>query len=291
MFTASKGSWSFAAVIVAMTLALTACANTSGSAGDLSQGKADPAYLATIQKQVDALKAPQTGLPLTGGPKAVPGKSISIITIAMAEDSAKRVTHALDQAAKDIGWTSTIYDGQGSATIANDKTQQAVTTHPDAIVLVALDKTTVGAGPAAAMGAHIPVSCSFCWDLDAKDTKGPYVDVQPALSRLADIGRASAQYAFVQPDGHPHYLRFNDPALSNLISRQRGLDGFIEDCQKFGGDCKLLASKDFQVANATTTLPADAASLARANPGFNAIRVGFDFAALQVVSGCDKRIW
>jgi ribose transport system substrate-binding protein len=41
----------------------------------------------------------------------------------------------------------------------------------------------------------------------------------------------------------------------------------------------------FLVANATTTLPADGASLAQANPNFNAYWVSFDFAGLQVLNG------
>jgi len=46
-----------------------------------------------------------------------------------------------------------------------------------------------------------------------------------------------------------------------------------------------VANKDFQVANATTTLPADGASLLRANSSANAFWVSFDFAGLQVLNG------
>ncbi|MDR7188177.1 ribose transport system substrate-binding protein [Microbacterium sp. BE35] len=267
---------------MAAALALTAC-STGGTQDDA--GEVDSAYFASVQEKVEGLKAPQTDLPPTGGPEAVPNKSVVIVTITMAEDSAKRLTEALDSAAKAIGWDSTIYDGQGSATIANDKLQQAVTTRPDGIVLVALDKTTVGAGLAAADAAGIPVSCSFCWDLGAEDGKGPYADVEPSLETVANMGRASAEYAFVATDGHPRYLQLNDPSLSNLITRQSGLEDFIDECQSSGGDCKLVASQDFQVADATTTLPAAAATLARANPDFNVIWAGFDFAGLQIISG------
>lgn len=274
-----------AATAVLVAVALAGCGGTSGSGASSSTTAVDPAYFSSVQTQVDELKAPQTTLPPADGPAAVPGKKIAIVTITLAEAAAKRITESLEQAVTDIGWTSTTYDGQGSATTANDKMQQAVTTNPDGIVLVALDRTTVGAGLEAAKAAGIPVSCNFCWDLDAEDTRGPFADVQPALARLSDMGKASAQYAFVATEGHPKFLTFNDPALSNLIARQDGFDEFLAECQSSGGDCSLVASKDFQVANATTTLAADAATLARANPDFNAIWASFDFAGLQVING------
>lgn len=272
-----------AAALAVALLALAGCASTSTGGGGSSK-TVDPAYLSSVSAHVDKLKAPQTDLPPSDGPKAAPGKRIAIVTITLAEAAAKRLTKSLENAVADIGWTSTTYDGQGSPTIANDKLQQAVTTKPDAIVLVALDKTTIGAGLAAAKAAGIPVSCNFCWDLDSADTRGPYADVQPALSRLSDMGKASAEYAFVRTKGHPRFLVFTDPALSNLIARTKGFDQFIDECKK-GGDCTVVAKKDFQVANATTTLAADGAALARANPSFNAIWVSFDFAGLQILNG------
>ena len=274
-----------AVAVLATALSLSACAAGGTATEPASKGALNPEFTAKVQASVDQHKSAKTALPPNDGPKAVTGKKIAIVTITMAETGAKTINNALSTAVEDIGWTATVYDGQGSPTQANEKMQQATTTKPDAIVLVALDTTTVGAGLAAAKSANIPVACNSCWDLSAEDTKGPYVDVQPALSLFADMGKASAEYAYLQSEGHPKFLTFNDPALSNLIARQNGFDSFMKDCAAAGGDCSVVAKKPFQVANVTTTLAADAATAARSNPSFNAVWASFDFAGLQVMNG------
>lgn len=243
-------------------------------------------YKTKVQDALDAAKAKQTPLKLASNP-AVGGKKIAIVAVTLAETGALRTSKALTAAIDDIGWTSTTYDGAGSPTTANQKLEQAVTTKPDAIVLISLDPTDVGSGLQAAKAAKIPVSCAACWDLtDPKGNLGQYyADVTPAISVFEDMGYYSAMYAYPKTDGHPHFLRMHDPALSNLSARDKGFDRFMSECTAGKGDCTVVADKKFQVANATTTLPADGASLARANPSFNAYWVSFDFAGLQVLNG------
>ena len=238
-----------------------------------------------MQASIDKARAPQEPLQLTG-PRAVPGKNVAIISVTLAETGALRTAKALGEAAEQAGWSQTTYDGQGSPTIANQKLLQAVTTRPDGIVLVSLEPTDVGAGLQAARAAGIPVTCAACWDLSAPDTKGQsYTDVQPDISVFQDLGYLTAQYAYLQTQGHPQFVRMSDPALSNLSARVAGFDRFMRECQAVNGDCAVVANKDFQVANATTTLPADAAALARSNPNANAFWMCFDFAGLQALNG------
>ena len=248
-------------------------------------GTVDASFWNDTQTAVDALKAPNTKLPPTNGPKAVQGKRIAIITITLAEAAAKRETVAIAQAAGDMGWKATTYDGQGSATIAGQKFAQAIATKPDAIALVALDKNTIGSYLVTAKAAGIPVSCSSCWDLSATDTKGDFADVQPDLSQLYGMGKAQTEYAYLATGGRPRFIVTTDPALSNLAARQQGFQDFIKACKAAHGECTTLASRNFQVGNATTTLAADAAALAQANPTYNVFWVAYDFAAMNVLNG------
>lgn len=248
-------------------------------------GTVEPGFDHSVRESIEAAKAPQGPLNIVG-PAAVPGKRIAVVAVTLAETGALRTARALHAAAKDAGWTSITYDGQGSPTVANQKLEQAVTTRPDAIVLISLDPTDVGSGLQSAKSAHIPVTCAACWDLKTRDTKGEYyADVQPPIAVFENLGYLTAQYAYLQTKGHAHFLTMNDPALSNLGARARGFQRFMGECADADGDCRVLKHKDFQVANATTTLSSEGASLARANPDFNAFWVSFDFAGLQVLTG------
>ena len=277
------------AATAALALALGGCAagQSAGDGGENDGTDVDPGYAQSVQDTLDAAMAPQAELELADNP-AVADKDIAIVAVTLAETGALRTSKALTAAIEDIGWTSTTYDGQGSPTVANQKLEQAVTPNPDAIVLISLDPTDVGSGLQAAKAANIPVSCAACWDLtdpDGGNLGQYYADVTPAISVFEDMGYYAAAYAYPQTDGHPHFLRMHDPALSNLSARDAGFDRFMDECAEAKGDCRLVADKKFQVANATTTLPADGASLAQANPDFNAYWVSFDFAGLQVLNG------
>jgi ribose transport system substrate-binding protein len=276
----------FAALIVAaVTLQGLSTSSVAASGPPQSAGAVDPHFWSATRVSVEALKAPNTLLPPTSGPQAVPDKRIAIITITLAEAAAKRETVAIAKAAAAIGWKSTTYDGQGSATIADQKFAQAIATRPDAIALVALDKNTVGAYLAQAQAANIPVACSSCWDLSAANTRGAFADVEPDLSKLYGMGMAQTQYAYLATGGQPRFLVMTDPALSNLAARRKGFDDFMKQCLAAHGACKIVALRNFQVGNATTTLASDAASLALAHPSFNVFWVAYDFAALNVLNG------
>ncbi|WP_246142409.1 sugar ABC transporter substrate-binding protein [Lacisediminihabitans profunda] len=189
------------------------------------------------------------------------------------------------EASTAIGWKATIYDTHVSATEANEKLLQAVTTKVDGIVLVGLDPQNIGSGLAAAKAAGIPVSCIACWGQDDADTKSKFLSVAPSEQVLTDLGRVSAEYAYQYTKGHPKFLAMNDTSLTNLKFRQNGFDKFVADCTSAGADCRVLANQNFQYANTFTTLPAQAASLAQAHPGFNAFWAGFDVAAPPIISG------
>ena len=270
---------------LACALSLTVGCGAAERHAPPSSGLVNPGFTARVQRIVDEASAPQRPLALTPNP-ATGNRHIAVIAVTLAETGALRTARALSEAISDIGWTSTTYDGQGSPTIANQKLEQAVNTFPDAIVLISLDPTDVGSGLAAARAANIPVSCAACWDLNSPDQRGRfYADVTPPISVFQDLGYVTAAFSFLQTDGHPRFLTMNDPALSNLSARMVGLQRFMGECTRANADCLVLANKDFQVANATTTLAEEGAHLARANPTFNAFWVSFDFAALQVLTG------
>jgi len=264
--------------------AASACGGDDTAAGGAASGGAAPEFAAEVRGDLERLSGRQTAPP-EPGPPAVPGKTVAIVSVTLAEEGAKRNIAGLEAAARALGWRTTTYDGQGVPTTANKRIEEAVTARPDAIVLVGLDANIVAGGIAAARRAGIPVACATCWDPGAEDTRGPYVSAQPPLSQFEEMGHGIAQYAYEQTGGSPRFLVFNDPSLTNLSARERGLDRFLAECERAGGDCAKAGERDFLLAEMNTQLPAQAAALAQANPDHNAVWVSFDFAALQVLNG------
>ena len=271
--------------LVSGLLVLSACAtSSSGTTGDVNSESAKAFSAAVDGYLTEATQAQQT-MPPADGPAAVSGKRIAIVSVTLAEEGAKRNIAGLEAAADALGWDYEIYDGQGVPTTANAKIEQAVTTKPDAIVLVGLDAALVQGGLKAANDAGIPVACNTCWDASAPDSTGQFVSVAPPLKNFEEMGYATAAYAYREAEGAPRFITMNDASLTNLSAREEGFDRFIDECGAANAPCEVVADAPFLLAEMTTQLPIKAASAARAHPEFNALWVSFDFAAQQAING------
>ena len=275
------------ALIAGAALAACGGGSSSAAAGPGSSGDAT-AFSAQVKENLSAAAGPQTRRPPTDGPRAVPGKKIAIISFTLAEEGAQRIVGGLKDAGQILGWQTTVYDGQAVPSTANDRIQQAISTKPDAIVIVALDAALIAGSLQDAKAAGIPVACNTCADLADPGGRGPFVSVSPAVSRFEDMGYLVAQYAYERTNGNPKFLSMNDQSLSNLRARETGLKRFLKDCTDGGGTCDLVQQRPFLVADLNTKLPLQAADLARANPSFNTMWLPFDYAALQAISGLSQ---
>jgi ribose transport system substrate-binding protein len=99
--------------------------------------------LATFDAKAEALfkkaSAPQTARPPSDGPKAVKGKNIVIIPCSMAAEGCGRMARGAQEAAKLIGWQSTLIDPAGDTTKAADAVQRTINIKADGIILVGTD--------------------------------------------------------------------------------------------------------------------------------------------------------
>ncbi|GAA0985811.1 hypothetical protein GCM10009555_061940 [Acrocarpospora macrocephala] len=273
-----------ALVVSAAVLTVTAACGAAEKTSDAGS-EASAEFVKTIDDYVAKMKEGVVVPPPTEGPTAVPGKKIAIVTITQTDPGANSALQGLQEGAEAIGWKQTTYNANGNQADANRFMQQAITTKPDAIVVLGLNNTQTGSGLAAAKKANIPVACLACWDENDPDALGTYVTVDPGREAFAKLGYGDAAYAFQATDGNPRFLTFNDPSLSNLAARQEGFDRFLSECKEAGGSCEVVAEKKFQVAETTTALPGQAAALARANPDFNVVWASFDSAGIYVMNG------
>ncbi|WP_213571437.1 substrate-binding domain-containing protein [Rhodococcus sp. USK13] len=270
----------------ALLAATAACsAGESVASEPDTESKASAEFTARAADAVAELKAEQSATPPTEGPAAVPGQRVAFITITEAESASVALLNGLQSAATALGWEHKTYNANGNQSDANRFLQQAVTTKPDAIVVLGLNDTQTGSGLAAAQAAGIPVGCLSCWAEGQPDSRGPYAAISPSPSAFEQMGYVNAAYAYDKTGGSPKFLTFNDTSLSNLNARQAGFDRFINECTDAGGSCEVVANQEFQAANLTTTLAGQAAAAAQANREFNAVWASFDGAAQYVTIG------
>ena len=97
-------------------------------------------------------------VPPSGGPQAQkPGAKIAFVAGDLSNGGHNSVSKSVTEAAKVMGWTVSVYDGQGNAQGNSDAMNQAITAQPAAIILGGLDPTEQAPAIKQATEAGIPV--------------------------------------------------------------------------------------------------------------------------------------
>lgn len=94
------------------------------------------------QAKAYTAQATRTSLPWSGpttGPAAQQGKSIVFVSADQRDSGPRGVSEAVQQAAKTIGWTYRMIDGQGSISGRSAALNQAIALKPNGIVLGSVD--------------------------------------------------------------------------------------------------------------------------------------------------------
>jgi len=102
------------------------------------------------------------------GPKAVPGKSIWIISLSQAAAGAKLPSEAAVEAAEKIGWKAKIFDGKGDYGRMSEGIDAAVSAGTDGIIVVAADCGQLKSALERAKTAGVPTYGLISLDCDAK---------------------------------------------------------------------------------------------------------------------------
>ena len=65
-------------------------------------------------------------------------------------------------------------------------------------------------------------------------------------------------------------------------------DGHLDQCDKAGAGCKMLATENMLVAGLTTTVPQQAVNLVRLHPDYTALWAGYDAALNFIAHGLQQ---
>lgn len=268
-----------AAELAAFGLVVSACSSTgskpSGSVGPVSE------FVKGVQAEVGKLQEPQTQWTgPTTGPKAKPGIRLVYLSGQQSNSLDAAYGSYLQAAAKRIGWTVDIIDGQGTPTGWLAGMNQAVARRPNGILFFA-DATSLQGPIQAAKARHIPVV-----GLHAAATPGPGQGMFTNIQQDAgQIGKAEADYAIAIADGHAKavIVTHNEYAIARIKT-----DAMKAELQKCS-TCKLLKEENFPGSEGSSRMAQITSSLVTAyGKDFQAMSVGdndWDFAVPTLKAG------
>jgi ABC-type sugar transport system substrate-binding protein len=268
-----RAAWRIAPVVaISAALALAGC-STGGVAasGGTSGGAQD---LAQFQKVVDKATKPWTKWE---GPDSTPAppKDVKLALVACAGTIAGCVEplKGAQAAAKDLGWTSTMYDGQGDPVAQNKVVTQAINSGATAILLGGIDPSQIGSALELAKSKNIPVG-----DI----TQG----IAPGNGIAFDVGGDYVQSGVIMGSwiaadskGSAVVLPTNDKEFASTVAI---VDSAIDTVKKCSG-CKLEPTQFFTGSQIGNGLGQQVASALQRQPNVNYVIGAFDPAVADMV--------
>jgi ribose transport system substrate-binding protein len=237
---------------VLVTSALVAMVSGSTFALGASSANAAAVCTAALAKADAAVKlASNSSAPWTGpksGPKAAAGKTIYYVAQTMTNGGVAGAEAGLEEAAKAIGWSVKVLDGQGTQQGMAQAMQQAVTLKADGIVVGGFDPATTSDAIKAANAAGIPV---IGWHAEATAGPQPSVGLFSNVTTLrADVSRISADWAISDSRGKGGVVVFSDFSIPFAKGKSDEITAELKTCSSL----KILKYDNIPIGNSTSTL-------------------------------------
>lgn len=275
-----------AAVSLALVAGCSSSGSTTSSATDAPTGGSAPTTSGSADSGLNyagTLKAPSAD-PRPGAK----GKKVVVISSGQASISSSVPSNAALDAAKALGWTTTLYDEQLNPASAPGLVRQAIAAGADGIVLDATDCPTVKSAMEEAKAKGIKVVGIYSFDCNDPIFGGggsPLFSgtINYGSVAAANIGKFTEQYGADQAKaviaatgGKAKVLFFNDQEFTVL--RYTG-KGFLDEIKKCSG-CSVVAQVDFTGADLGPNLQQKVTSALLQHPEANAVKSPFTAATL-----------
>jgi ribose transport system substrate-binding protein len=268
-----------AALAVGATVAASSVIGTASAAA--SSKKASTSFnLAAIKKQVAAFQHGPTKYMGPTQPVKVP-KHIKLAVVPCSEALAgcEEASLGVEAVAKQLGWSVTLYNGDGTPSGMNNAMQQAVTSGANAIITGAVNPEFIASGLKAAAAKGIPVGSAT--EGVAPSPGGYKFDIGPNYQTL---GQADGDYVIANSHGKAVFVPFNDKEYSSVVAFVDAVTATVRKCTT----CKVLPTEQFVSANVSpTSLGARVVDLLRTNPSIDYLVAGYDPAAAVMVPAID----
>ncbi|MBO9520647.1 MAG: substrate-binding domain-containing protein [Nocardioidaceae bacterium] len=271
------------AVLLLATGALAACSESSDdkpSTGGSGSGDASAAIVAEAQQATDALF--DTGSetpPPADGPAGVKGKTVWVVSCGQAVTGCSLLTDAAVTASKQIGWKTTLCDGNFNAGDQYGKCiRQAVAAGADGIILNSVDCVAVTQPLKEAKAAGVKVAAVNTFPCDGANADLATMVVPSTATPTIDAygqaaGKAQADYLIATSKGKAKVLNFRFVDNFLAIEVNKGFEAEMATC----GTCSVK-NTDITLAdyvNPSTFGQKSNAALLSA-PDATAVHVPFD---------------
>jgi ribose transport system substrate-binding protein len=256
--------------------ASTGGATTSSSAAPSSAAGGD--LVAKAKQVVDQYIKGTEGAPPSSGPKAAAGKSVWVISCGQAVPGCSIQTNAAVEAAKALGWKTTLFDGAFGANDGYNKgIRQAIAAKADGIIIVSIDCVAVTQSLQEAKTAGVKVVAQSAFGCENNPSLVTQVQPNEQDKNVGEFGYtegvAQADYLIAKTNGTAKVLnyRFVDNNFAIQINK-----GFTDELKKCTG-C-TIANADISLADYSnpSTFARKASTALLGQTDATAVHVPFD---------------
>ncbi|MFJ1969377.1 substrate-binding domain-containing protein [Streptomyces sp. NPDC087903] len=191
----------------------------------------------------------------TGGPRAVPDKTIVYVAQTMTNPGVAGAANGVREAAKVIGWNVRVIDGGGTPAGIQSAMSQALALDPAGIVVGGFDPNSTSQQVARADAAQIPL---VGWHAvaDPGPSRKPRLFTN-VTTEVGDVAGISAQWVIARSNGNAGVVVFTD---ASIPFAKRKSDLIREELATCAG-VKLLSYENIPIQDASSRTPQEVASL------------------------------
>jgi ribose transport system substrate-binding protein len=185
----------------------------------------------------------------TTGPKAAAGKTIVFVAGDMKNGGIVGVSKGVEEAARAIGWTVRVIDGQGTVSGRTAALNQALAVKPAGIVVGGFDTTEQKAAFSGAAKSGIPLVGWHSGEQPGPNDKaGLFANVTTVTDDVADV---AASWVVADSGGKAGVVIFTDSQYAIALYKARAMEAVVKKC----GGCTVLSFEDSPISESSTRMP------------------------------------
>jgi ribose transport system substrate-binding protein len=292
-----------ALLVCAVVIGVSACGGGGSSSSSESTGESEPAETTEASEEgggidsnsTDYTKLLEEATAVTpsqyeGPTEPVPIKSgtkVAAISCAQVLQGCKEIAEGIEEAGDAAGVTVKVFDGQGETTTQNKQILAAISWGADAIILEAIDPTTVQTGLAAAEKAGIVIGGAVNGTNSPNETRQPPAgDVWTSYDVGIDYklaGEYEASWIVADSEGTANTVVYGTKEFPALPPQTEGVMETLEACE----GCTTDGPIDFLSSQIATNLGEEVVGYLRTHPDVEYIFCPYDPAAPAMVTAIE----
>jgi ribose transport system substrate-binding protein len=207
-------------------------------------------YVSTATRAANGATAPATAWDgPTTGPKAAATKKIVFVAGDLKNGGILGASEGVKEAAKAIGWTVTIIDGQGSVSGRTAAMSQALTLKPDGIVAGGFDTTEQAVAFQSAAKSGVAV---VGWHSGTKPGPEPEAGIFANVTTSPrDVSNIAAFEAIKESGGKAGVVIFTDSQFEIAVFKAKAMEAAIKKCT----GCTVLEYVDSPIGESSQRMP------------------------------------